>query len=124
MMRIKLDENFSTTLAEFLRQNGFDAESVLEEGLSGAADEDLFSKCKEEKRCLITLDLDFSNIVRFPAEDTEGIIVIRPNRPASLEVMTSMIELFLKALENHDPANCLWILEPHQLRIRKPREKE
>jgi predicted nuclease of predicted toxin-antitoxin system len=124
MMRIKLDENFSTALVELLRKNGFYAESVLEERLSGAADEDLYAKCQEEERCLITLDLDFSNIVRFPAEGTEGIIVIRPNRPATLDVMASMIELFLKALENQDPANCLWILEPHQLRIRKPREIE
>ena len=124
MVRLKLDENFASSLSEFLRNKGFDAESVVEEGLSGTYDEMLFSRCQEEKRCLVTLDLDFSNIIRFPAENTEGIVVIRPNRPATLDVMRDMLELFIKALEQHDPTQCLWILEPHQLRIRKPGKDE
>jgi predicted nuclease of predicted toxin-antitoxin system len=124
MIRLKLDENFPSSLSEWLRQKGSDAESVFEENLSGADDEAIYFKCQEERRCLVTLDLDFSNIIRFPAENTPGIIVIRPNRPANLEVMKSMIELLLRALEQHDPAHCLWILEPHQLRIRKPKQGE
>jgi len=124
MVRMKLDENFSSSLCELLRRKGVDAESILEEGLCGVDDETLFLRCKEEKRCLVTLDLDFGNIIRFPAEKTEGIVVIRPSRPATLDVMKTMIELLLQALEQHEPSHCLWILEPHQLRIRKPKEKE
>lgn len=124
MIRLKLDENFPSSLSEWLRQKGSDAESVFEENLSGADDEAIYSKCQEENRCLVTLDLDFSNIIRFPAEHTQGIIVIRPNRPANFEVMKSMVGLLLQTLEQHDPTHCLWILEPHQLRIRKPKQEE
>lgn len=124
MIRLKLDENFPASFSAFLREKGFDAESVKEEELSGTDDENLYSICQKERRCLITLDLDFSNIIRFPAEDSEGIIVIRPNRPATLEVMKAMIELLLHAFEHYNPTHCLWILEPHQLRIRKPKEKD
>ncbi|MCB0610963.1 MAG: DUF5615 family PIN-like protein [Lewinellaceae bacterium] len=120
MLRFKLDENFSPSLTLKFKKRGFDAESVLDEKLSGSPDEDIFNICKLENRCLITLDLDFSNIIRFPADQTNGIIVVRPNRPANFEVMQTMTNLLLDQLSKNDPKGCLWILEPHQLRIRKP----
>ncbi len=120
MLRFKLDENFSPSLTLLFQQTGYNAESVLEEELSGSPDESIYHVCLKERRCLVTLDLDFANILRFPAENTPGIIVVRPNRPITLGIMSDMILLLLKALNENDPTNCLWILEPHQLRIRKP----
>lgn len=122
MIRFKLDENFSPSLTSLFQKSGYDAESVLEEKLSGASDETIHQVCLKENRCLVTLDMDFANILRFPAENTPGIIVIRPNRSISINTMSEMLNLLLKALQENDPAECLWILEPHQLRIRKPKQ--
>lgn len=44
MVKLKLDENFSSYLAEKLREKGWDAESVWEEQLSGALDETIYQK--------------------------------------------------------------------------------
>lgn len=124
MIRFKLDENFSPSLTSLFHQSGYDAESVLEEQLSGSADENIYQVCLQENRCIVTLDLDFANILRFPAEKTQGIVVIRPNRSITLDIMIEMILLLLKTLEENDPVGCLWILEPHQLRIRKPKLRD
>lgn len=121
MPAFKLDENFSPALAELLAGRGHDAESVLAEKLSGIPDADLYQVCIAENRCLITLDLDFADIIRFPADTTAGIIVVRPHQPITFDVMKRMIELLVKALETTSPESSLWILEPHQLRMRKPK---
>jgi len=119
MVALKLDENFSPYLAEIFTQAGHDAETVLGENLSGEPDEVIYEQCQLERRCIVTLDLDFANIIRFPAENTPGIIVVRPNRPITLEVMRSMSEKLVLALEQNDPTGCLWILEPDKLRMRR-----
>lgn len=124
MVKLKLDENFSSYLSGRLRDAGFDVESVWEEQLSGASDDIIYKKCIEEKRCLVTFDLDFANIIRFPAEDTEGIIVVKPKQPVNLEVMGKVIDQLIEVLGQNDPRGALWILEPHQLRVRKPRERD
>lgn len=118
--KVKLDENFSPALTTIFLASGFDAHSVLSEGLSGASDDVIFDTISVEKRTLITFDTDFCNIIRFPPEETEGVIVIRPNRPANLDIIRSFAEQILELLSKRDPKGCLWVLEPGKLRIRKP----
>lgn len=78
MPKLKLDENFSPQLAALFTNAGFDTKTVLDEKLSGATDDLLFEKIKAEQRCIVTLDLDFANIIRYPTTGTAGIVVIRP----------------------------------------------
>lgn len=106
-------------MAKIFQSAGYDAETVLAESLSGEPDEQIFKHCQKENRCLVTLDLDFSNILRFQPKGTPGVVIIRPNRPITLEVMDAMIVQLISFLEKHDPMGCLWIVEPTQLRIRK-----
>lgn len=121
MPKLKLDENFSPSLAALLIEAGHDTETVLDEKLSGEPDDIIYKQSLNEGRCIVTLDLDFSDIIRFPAENTPGIIVIRPNRPITLEVLKSMAFQVIEALRQNSPENCLWIIEPGRLRIRKPK---
>jgi Domain of unknown function (DUF5615) len=43
----------------------------------GADDDTLFARCRQEGRCLVTLDLDFSNVLRVPPEQTAGLVGLR-----------------------------------------------
>ncbi len=65
-MKFKLDENFGTRTQHILQSEGHDVETVIEEGIAGCSDAILFKKCCAENRCLITMDLDFSDVTRFP----------------------------------------------------------
>lgn len=124
MIRLKLDENFSPNMTEVFQASGFDAHSVLQEVLSGASDETIYETCLREGRCLITFDTDFCNILKYPADETMGIIVIRPNRPITLDSIRSIAEHIAQLLHERNPERCLWVLEPDRLRIRWPKEEK
>ena len=76
--RKELHENFDVRLVSELLNEGFDADSVIAEGLAGSPDETIYETCKAVSRTLVTLDLDFSSPLRFPPEHSEGIVVARP----------------------------------------------
>jgi predicted nuclease of predicted toxin-antitoxin system len=116
--RIKLDENFSHFLVDIFDDAGFDAHSVFSENLIGASDEVIFHTVNAENRILITFDTDFCNIINYPPDDTEGIIVIRPNRPISIGIIRRFAEQIVQLLKTNNPKGCLWVLEPGKLRIR------
>src|SRR5262245_21027929 len=80
-MKLKLDENFDVRLVPDLLQEGFDADTVNAEGLAGGSDETIYDTRKAIGRTLVTLDLDFSNPLRFPPKGTAGIVVVRLQKP-------------------------------------------
>lgn len=61
-MRFKVDENLPVEVAELLRQAGYGAITVHDQGLGGEADAEIASICQEEERALVTLDTDFADI--------------------------------------------------------------
>lgn len=76
-MRIKIDENLSPVLANWLRRAEHDAVTAIDQHLSGASDSELANICRKEKRAILTLDTDFQDIRRYPPDQFCGIIVLR-----------------------------------------------
>jgi len=116
-MRFKTDENLPIDIAELLRQLGHDALSVREQGLAGVVDPAVAAVCQVEKRALVTLDLDFSDIRRYPPANFAGIIVLRPPVqliPALARLMGQVTAML--GVEKLD--GCLWIVDDHRVRIR------
>lgn len=120
-MKIKFDENLDRRLEPLLAADGHD--SVLAEGLGGAKDELIYETCKVLGRTLITLDLDFSNPLRFPPAETEGIVVIRPPRPL-LKAIRATLASVLPELKSLSVKGKLWIVEPGRIRIYDPDEDQ
>lgn len=118
-MKLKLDENFDVRLAPALAAEGFDVDTVLGEGLSTSPDEKIYDTCKAIGRTLVTLDLDFSNPLHFPAADTEGIIVVRPPR-ALLPMIRATLWSVLAELKVRPVRGKLWIVEPGRIREHDP----
>ena len=58
-MNIRLDENLGDRGAAILRAAGHHVTTVAEEGLSSASDQKLAEVCRSDRKCLVTLDLDF-----------------------------------------------------------------
>ncbi|MDP8243489.1 MAG: DUF5615 family PIN-like protein [Candidatus Hinthialibacter antarcticus] len=119
-MKIKLDENLGRAVALLFRESGYDVETVRQEGLSGATDQQLIQVCQAEKRCLVTLDLDFSNPLVFNPSDYSGIVVLRvPPNPAYQDFIEFSKNLLSKLTDNSIDGN-LWIVQRNQIRIYKP----
>jgi predicted nuclease of predicted toxin-antitoxin system len=114
-MKIKLDENLDPQFSSLLVAEGHDADTVIDEGISGFSDKEVYDVCLASKRVLITLDLDFSNPFHFPPEKASGIIVLRPARP-SLPLIKSLFLALLPALRSKSFEGKLWIVEQGRIR--------
>ena len=102
-MRLKIDENIGLSVKDFLNDLGHDCHSVFDEGIEGGPDKTLAEICRTEHRHLLTLDLDFADIIEYPPNLYHGFIVLRlgsqfPNRIISRleEVLSELNSLQLK----------------------------
>ncbi len=115
-MKFKLDENLDPRAAAILRGAGHDTLTVADQHLQGAADANVFEVCQRERRCLVTLDLDFSNLLDFPPETSAGIVILRHPKPR-VRSWLALTELLAVALQRDNPTGKLWIVEPGRIRI-------
>ncbi len=116
-MKFKLDENFGTRSQNLIQSSGYDVSTVREEKIQGCSDKELYEVCRKEHRCLITLDLDFSDITQFPPDHTNGIVVIRVPKNPSISLLEQLIRQFLNVLETETLKEKLWIVEVGRIRI-------
>lgn len=122
MKKIKLDENFPPDFVSLFQTNLIDASSVHHQNISGSQDNYVFKICKEESRVLVTFDLDFANILRYPADDTAGIIVCRLRKKINLDYIRELSIMLVKVISEHELSGKLFIVEDNKVRIRNPDE--
>jgi predicted nuclease of predicted toxin-antitoxin system len=115
-MKFKIDENLPIDVAYRLQLEGHDAVTVGDQQLGGEADSILADVCKQEKRVMITLDLDFADIRTYPPGDYPGLIVLRLRRQDKPYVL-SVFEQLLSALKHDSLENSLWIVDEQRIRI-------
>lgn len=119
--RFKLDENLDPRWGEPLVDAGHDVSTVAEQLMGGASDRALAGRCREEQRCLVTLDVGFAQIVDYPPSEHAGLVVLRHPAP-TLTGMRDLVRLLVRALERESPVGRLWILEPGRLRVHQDPE--
>jgi predicted nuclease of predicted toxin-antitoxin system len=85
-VKFKLDESLSPLLLAMFVSAGHDAHSVVQQALGGAPDERVVDVCRREDRALITLDLDFANILAYPPGNFAGIVVFRLGDQAHITI--------------------------------------
>ena len=116
-MRFKVDENLPAEVAQLLRAAGHDALTVVDQQLGGRPDRTIGDVVRDEKRALITLDLDFADIRTFPPAEYSGLVVLRlamQDKPRLLSVIERVIPLL-----NTEPLiGMLWVVDETALRIR------
>lgn len=115
-MRLKLDENLGRQPQELLRRHGHDVATVLDEHLGAASDETIIQTCRRERRCLITLDLDFANPLLFKPSENAGIAVVRlPPKPSRAALM-AIVRTLIGGLAESPIGGKLWIVQSGRIR--------
>ena len=100
-MKFKFDENIGRRGQQILRDAGYDVSTVVEQNLSGTPDCDLIEICHQEARCLVTLDLDFSNPLVFKPSRYSGIVVLRLPKRSSFSDLLGALQTLAVALESN-----------------------
>jgi predicted nuclease of predicted toxin-antitoxin system len=120
-MNFKLDENFGARTQRIFQEYGHSVETVRSQKLEGCADTQLYAICCAEGRCLVTLDLDFSDVLRFPPEQGSGTVVIRVPQNPSLVLLERLVRQFLQTLTQMSVSQQLWIVEVGRIRVHQAR---
>jgi predicted nuclease of predicted toxin-antitoxin system len=111
-MNIKLDENLGDIrISSRLKLAGHDVATVRQQGLTSTPDTELIKVCRQEGRCLVTLDRGFSNRIQYRPRDYAGIVLIRLPPNASFTDRVMAIDTLILALENSDVEGKLWIVK-------------
>ncbi len=116
-MRFKLDENLHPELAGLLNEHGHDAITVWDQSLRGCSDPTIASVCRDEDRVLVTLDLDFADIRRYPPKEYPGLIVMRLTHQSRSHVR-GVFQRLLPLIHRERLVRRLWIVEESRVRIR------
>ena len=116
-MKFKLDENIPITVKEILNSFGYNTRAVIDQNLQGKSDTELWEAVLNEDRILITQDLDFADIRKYPLKQHPGIIILRLSNPSRRELIQKITSVFQK--ENIEQwRKCLVIITDRKIRIR------
>ena len=92
---------------------------MLDEGLGGRNDADVWLAAQREARFLVTQDLDFSDIRKFAPGSHSGIMLIRvPDNEQSQ--LPKLIATWFSDADCESWAGCFVVATPNKIRITRP----
>jgi hypothetical protein len=110
--------------AELLLSAGHNIATVSGQNLRSLTDKELLETCRTDKRCLVTLDLEFGNPLIFRPTDYEGIAVLRlPPKPKPDDLIDA-IRTLIGGLGQKEIRGKLWIIQRRRIREYQPEENE
>ena len=122
-MRFLIDANLPRAAILACQKFGHQVEFARDIGLAAASDEQIAARANQSSAVLLTRDMDFADVRRYPPDQYPGIIVLRlPDTAVALEIVRVlerflMVPEFLEAL-----AGRLAIVEVDRVRFRPPIE--
>jgi len=119
-MKILANENVFEPIIQLLRQKGYEVISIRDSGLSGVSDDFIYQKAVTEGLTIVTMDKDFSRMVRFRPDRCAGIIVIKIYR-RSVDETTALFQQYFEKLEEGRIQRNLVIINSDGVRIRRYR---
>ncbi|MFA5805593.1 MAG: DUF5615 family PIN-like protein [Melioribacteraceae bacterium] len=117
-MKFLIDNNLSPELAKSLNESGFDCVHVQMLNKSSASDEEIFQIAYEEKRIIITADVDFGYILSKWKYNLPSIILFRffPYNPIiQFGNIIKVVEEYSSDLIN----GSIIVIEPSRVRIKR-----
>ncbi len=117
-MRIKVDEDLPTAATRLLRAQGYEASSVLEQGMGGWKDPVLWAAVQAEQHFLVTADKGFADVRTYPPGTHQGVLLLRPD----LDGIRPILELLERVVAAYDLTalqHTLTIVTPRAIRIRR-----
>lgn len=119
MARFLVDEDLPRSLVPHLAAAGFAAEDVRNVGLRGKPDAAILEYAVARALVLLSGDMGFGNLLRFPLGSHAGIVITRfPNEMPTVALNEAILHA-LRALSDDDLAGNLIVIEPSRIRLRR-----
>ena len=94
-MHIKVDEDLPPVAAQWLRDCGYQASTVVEQNMGGWKDAALWEVVQAEQQFLVTADKGFADIRAYPPGTHGGVLLLRPDKDgiyAILDLLQNVID--------------------------------
>jgi predicted nuclease of predicted toxin-antitoxin system len=118
-VKFDLDENLPVSSAAILTSVGHDVDTVTQEGLIGAPDQDVVAEASAAGRILVSLDRGLGDIRAYPPGSHAGIVVLRLTDQSAAAAIKAVSDL--ATLTDPDSlAGTVAVLQRGLLRIRHP----
>jgi predicted nuclease of predicted toxin-antitoxin system len=123
-VRFFVDANLPRAAIGALERHQHDVSFARDVGLGAALDADIAAYAQSHDSALVTRDLDFADIRRYPPEGYAGILVLRVPETTSASAIARILDLFLadQTLVTSLPGR-LAILGVNSVRFRPPVSK-
>ena len=112
-----LDENVSLQVGDCLRALGYEVVAIVQHPQRGMDDPAVFALVMQYPSLLVTRDIHFINSLRFPPEQTSGILFITPGNLRGREE-ADLVSAFLRTHSPEVFGGHLVILSPTGVVIR------
>ncbi|MCA2618703.1 MULTISPECIES: DUF5615 family PIN-like protein [unclassified Microcystis] len=76
-MKFLGDMSISPRTIALLREQGYDAIHLIEENLEKMTDQNILDKARQEERILLTVDLDFAQLLAISGDSLPSVILFR-----------------------------------------------
>jgi len=119
LAKIVVDEDIARSTGRLLIANGHQVFDIRDHGLRGAKDEDIFRFAQTNNASLLTGDMDFGNLIKYPLGRHFGIIIFHFPSVMPIHVINPYVLGSFKQLMTDDIHGNLIVLEPGKIRIRR-----
>src|SRR5437764_1032631 len=116
-MKFKIDENLPGELVADLQAAGHEADTVHDQGLTGAADATILARVQSEGRALLTMDKGIADVRVYPPDQYSGIILFRP-KTTGRDATLAFIRQHLPTLLQADLGGHLFVVSETGIRLR------
>lgn len=117
-MRIKIDEDIPPVAARWLEERGYESNTVIDQGMGGWKDPDLWEVVQAEERFLITADKGFADIRVHPPGTHAGILLLRPDEDGIRPIL-ELLQLVLNQTQLARLEGTVSVATPRGMRIRR-----
>jgi predicted nuclease of predicted toxin-antitoxin system len=114
-----LDENIPISTIELFKNKGHDVIHTRTQGLTGLPDDRIMEIANRDGLIIITRDLDFGNLLDYPINTHQGIIVLRLPDTYTAKQINKVLEAFLSDVSIAEIEKALVVIDPSRYRIRR-----
>jgi predicted nuclease of predicted toxin-antitoxin system len=95
-MKFLADMGISQSTVQALRNVGHDAVHLREQGLQRLIDVAILDKARQEKRIVLTFDLDFGELLAVGLHDSPSVVIFRLHNATPASVQPKLMEVLEK----------------------------
>lgn len=115
---VKVDEDLPRAATQLLREQSYDAASVIDQNMGGWKDPPLWDVVQQEGRFLVTADKGFADLRKYIPGTHAGVLLLRPDEDG----IRPILELLIKTLASYklnELAGSVTVVTPRGIRTRK-----